>query len=238
MNFKSLAATIAMLLILGCSTYAQTSLKSLSQYGLSQTLAYGGVAEDLGLDRDQAAQLTGLWTQVEYKLIAKLREYRRNYSPRFSDAEKDALKDELMEAVKEVREFEREQLESVMTQSQIRRLGQIRYQLVARKGGEGLSSLKDDLDITSKQLKTLKELAKERDKEIGKLRSDARAEQLTPNEFSEELKSIEEEFEEKFQEVLTPQQRQTLSSLQGKKFKLRYGAPTGDSEEKEKPDAG
>lgn len=205
--------------------FAQTTLRSESDFGLSKMLTFKGVAEDLSLSRDQSESLWGLWSDVELKLEEAFRDYNANFSSRLSPPELATLQGDLKAAIEDVRAYEKERIEDVMSASQIDRLQQIQYQMIQRKGSAGLKHLKDDLKLTQDQISSLEKLKKERAVEVTKLRTDSQVERLTKNEMREELQKIADQFEERLLAVLTTEQQQRLKTLQGKKFELQVGTP-------------
>ena len=232
MRKESLLLTI---LFLGLATTAwaqQPSLQEEAGLGLSRVLAYGGVEKEIRMTELQSDQLNGLWNQVQFKLRYKFRDFRNNFSPTLSEPKQEQVKQELQDAISEVREYEMERLEEVLSASQIDRLKQIRMQAMDRKGNN-LQQLKDELNLSDSQLENVDALKKELQEALSELQKDAKIEGLTPNEIAESRTEIELEFKEKFRDILTNSQQATLDRLKGSEFEFQVGAANAKKQDAE-----
>ena len=228
MRKESLLLTI---LFLGLATTAwaqQPSLQNEAGLGLSRVLAYGGVEKEIGMTELQSDQLNGLWNQVQFKLRYKFRDFRNSFSPTLSESRQDQVKQDLQDAIGEVREYEMERLEEVLSASQIDRLKQIRMQAMDRKGNN-LQQLIDELKLSESQLEDVDALKKELQEAVSALKEDAKIDRWAPNEIAEARTEIELDFKKKFQDILTYSQKATLDRLKGPEFEFQVGAANANS---------
>lgn len=223
---KTAPILLKVILILAfCSdAYSQTDLQSESRFGLSAMLRYKGVREDLKMSDQQYEKLLGLWSEVEHKLAMEFRAFKKGYSERFSEDKKNALRGELMIGIAQVREFESKRLKEALNSRQIKRLEQIRFQVLQREQ-QGAGQLIEALELSSRQLTQFEKFQKECKTRIAEFQQSARRKQLTENETAEELQSLREEFEEEMLEILTVSQRKKLQELQGEPFEFQVGKP-------------
>ena len=228
---KEIFLLAVLLICFATNAFAQPpTLQDESGLGLSRVLAYAGVAKELGMDEVQVDQLNGLWTQVQFKLRYKFRDYRDNFSSTLSAPQQEQVTQELHDAIKEVREYETERLEEVLSSSQINRLKQIRMQAMDRKGGN-LNQMKEELKLSDGQLEQVEGLKKEMQEAISELRKDAKIEGLTRNEIKDSTEEINSEFKDKFRDILSSSQQSTLDRLKGREFEFQVGAAKAKKED-------
>ena len=232
MKTAPIVLNVILLLAFCSDTYSQTDLQAESRFGLSAMLRYKGVRQDLKMSEQQYEKLLGLWSEVEHKLAMEFRAFKKGYSERFSEDKKKALRGELMIGIAQVREFESERLEAVLNSQQIKRLEQIRFQVLQREQ-KGADQLIEALELTSRQLTQFEKFQKECKSRLSEFQQNARRKQLTENEMAEELQSLREEFEEEMLEILTVSQRKKLQELQGEPFEFQVGKPRQKSDKDE-----
>ena len=230
MRKESFLLTVLLLALATTARAQQPSLQDETEIGLSRVLAYQGVAADLGMTEVQADQLNGLWTQVQFKLRYKIRDYRNNFSETLSAPRQEQVKQELQDAILEVREYETERLKEVLSSSQIDRLEQIRIQVLDRKGNK-LHQMKEELSLSDSQLGQVKILKKELQEAISELRKDAKIEGLTRNEIKDSTEEINSEFKDKFRDILSSSQQSTLDRLKGREFEFQVGAASANKKD-------
>jgi len=204
--------------------YSQTQLSSEVKLGLSYTLKFNGVARDLELTEEQNERLMGLWVEVEKKLEDAFQNYKANYSPRFSEEEQDELKQELATEIDNVRKTEMDRLNEVLLPQQLKRLKQIRFQILKRNS-DGLQALVDELRLTQNQVSQIKKIKATLKESNRKLQQSARERQLTPNELAEEVQAIRKQYQSDLLAVLSATQRSKLKELEGAPFEVQTGTP-------------
>jgi hypothetical protein len=204
--------------------YSQTQLSSEVKLGLSYTLKFNGVAKDLELTQEQNERLIGLWVEVETKLGHAFQNYKANYSPRFSEEKQDELKQELAAKIDDVRKTEMERLNEVLVPQQLKRLNQIRFQILKRNS-DGLQALVDELRLTQDQVSQIKKVKAKLKATLRELQQYARKEQLSPNELAEEVQALRKQHQEDLLAVLSTTQRSKLKGLEGEPFEVQTGTP-------------
>ena len=229
MKIAPIVLNVVLLLAICTDAHSQTDLQAESRFGLSAMLRYKGVRQDLKMSDQQYEKLLGLWSEVEHKLTIEFRAFKKGYSERFSEEKKKALQGELMIGITQVREFESERLEAVLNSQQIKRLEQIRFQVLQREQ-QGAGQLIEALELSSRQLTQFEKFQEECKTRLSEFQQNARRKQLTENEMAEELQSLRKEFEEEMLEILTVSQRNKLKDLQGKPFEFQVGKPKQKSD--------
>lgn len=169
---------------------------------------YGGTTSNLGLLSnpdvresiemvdDQYKELEKVNSQIQKRLVEQIREF--DFSGK--------TKDEIGEKIREMQQAANDELESLLLPHQTHRLGQIytQSQLRRRTLGQLLTSdpVKTDLEITDPQAEKLleseKEIEEDLQKQIAKLREEARGKllsQLKPEQKEKAEELIGEMFE-------------------------------------------
>ena len=224
MRIPSVAFVLFLQIAFTSVGFSQQKLQSEVKLGLSHTLSFKGVSEDLELTDEQKEKLFGLWTEVQTKLEHAFREYKANYSPRFKGEALKELNDQLADGIKEVREFELERLEEVLLPQQMNRLQQIRFQILKRDS-DGLQKLNRELSLTKDQISQINKVKVKLKGTLRELQQYSREEQLTPNEIKEEVAAVRKENREKLLAILTSTQRSKLKQLEGEPFEIQIGTP-------------
>jgi hypothetical protein len=192
--------------------------------GLSYVLSFKGVAQDLELSDTQNEKLMGLWLEVKMKLEREIQDYQANFSPRFSPAERGEMETALKTRIEEIRQLELDRITDVLLPDQLKRLRQIRFQILKRDS-DGMQTFIKELDLTPVQIAKIKQAKTTLQETIKELRGYAGQEQLTRNEITEEILLIRKKAETDLLEILSADQRKKLNDLEGEPFEVQTGKP-------------
>lgn len=197
--------------------------------GLSHVLSLGSVSDELEMTENQRDALAHLWLTTEIELKAALQKFSFAYSENLPENEIDELKAEFADSIAEIRENENKIIQDVLSDSQIERLKQIRFQYLSRHG-DGLSAIKEELSLSESQLGKIRALQSDFQKDLAELQKNSLDIKVPRDEMMHNAQQFRAKYEDKLLDLLTPNQRRKLESLQGKRFEFQYGP-------KDKPDS-
>ena len=235
---------LMLLLILCCQfTYCgfcNAQLEKEVQLGLSHVLSMGGIADDLGMSGDDRFHLGDVWLMTEMKLRSEFQKFDTQFSETLPVEEQEELKAELKDAIAAIRDNELVQIKKVLSDKQVDRLRQIRFQYL-QKNGNGFKSLKDELELTDEQLEKVKSIQEKLQREIREMRNSGQKMKISRDEIAGHIKVIRGRLEDELVATLTGTQRAKLNQLQGKTFEFQYGpkpAKGGDASENSDEEVG
>ena len=220
----------AVFLMISTAVSGQTQAEKETEQGISQILKLGGIAQEVELTPEQHDQLFGLWLEIKFDLNKAFQNYKDSFSETLPTQKQAELKQELAEAITGIRDKEFERLEATLLSDQMDRLKQLRIQYLNRRGS-GVGALKQELNLTSGQVRKIEQAAESLKKQLQEIQSRQRDEQLTRVEMIQIVKDLTAKSRKEATSCLTTAQRQTLNRLQGEEFDFKAGRRVSEQEE-------
>ena len=222
MKLKLVAFGCGLLLVAGFVSASHAQLDRESQLGMSYILGLGGVNQELEMTDEQGAALAGLWFKVQDELQREYMEFRNSISSNTPPEKRKELEQKLASGLEKIRQEESKRIEQVLFEHQIERLTQIRFQYVQRNS-EGMQTLKDDLELTDKQISDIKKVAETLKRNLYDLQVKNRENSLSRNELMASIAQARKQSERELLALLTDSQRKKLKEFEGEKFEFRTG---------------
>jgi Spy/CpxP family protein refolding chaperone len=241
---------LAAIVLLGSfSSACPAQAEQESRSGLSFLLSLNGIDHEIELTEEQRDRLFSLWVEVKFELDREFRIYKSKTRRDLTDAEKANLKLDLQDAIAKIREKETDRLEEALLPNQLTRLKQLRFQYLT-KNADGLVTLQKELKLTLQQVDQIGQIRDELKSEIKQLTGGVRAQlgdiagkrpndkslpkqftKRSPAEIAALIVELRADAKTQVTNVLNPEQRRKLDSLQGEAYDFNAGEnvkPEGD----------
>ncbi len=199
---------------------------------LSGALGLRGVARELKMTADQQFELSDLPLMTEMRMQELLRHYQAELGSSVPAGTQAALREQLQADLAEIREWEQEQLEKILSPEQLERLRQLRIQHVASSRG-GLAALQELLGLSEKQLKQIRQIGEDLRRDMGEHQRTGLEAGIPRADIEHDLRHMQTKAHEQVLAALDASQRRELESLQGKPFGFDDRPRSTESEDAE-----
>ena len=191
--------------------------------GLARLLAIDGVAKEAEISQAQLEGLDGLWEETREKIRLVIGDFQRALSgDENSDQPTEKIRSNANEAVAKILKEERERLQEILVDEQLKRLQELQIQLI---GPRALLTepVADKLKISKIQSKKIRDIFLSEAKELRKKLQVMRRKKLSKEESADELSKIQKQLGEKVDVILTNKQRREFKKMRGDEFNFLTG---------------